>query len=136
MMIALTPAEADIQQRARRFVDEVLRPLEASWRPDDYDVDQDLLMGLERAFRESRLRGVAVPVQCVTPSRFGDGSSVASTTATSSVTAACRRGGPAARRSLRQRTASSRITVGFDAPKKLLSGSSDLSGQTIRKPLR
>lgn len=62
-MITLTPAEVEIQGRARKFVDEVLRPLEDSWLPDDYDVEPELVMDVMRKFRESGLRGVAVPVE-------------------------------------------------------------------------
>jgi alkylation response protein AidB-like acyl-CoA dehydrogenase len=60
-MITLTPAEVEVRERARKFVEEVLRPLEPSWATDDYDVDQDVLMGVMHKFGESGLRGVAVP---------------------------------------------------------------------------
>ena len=61
MNFDLSPAQEAVRDRARAFVDEVCRPLEAKWGVNDFDVPVDIFMGVVKAFREHGFRGIAIP---------------------------------------------------------------------------
>lgn len=61
MDFSLTPVQQEIQDRARRFVDEVCMPLEAEWPLSDYDADPKIMAHLREKFTEFGFRGMAIP---------------------------------------------------------------------------
>lgn len=61
MDFSLTPQQQEIQSRAREFVDQVCKPLEAAWPLSDYDVDPKLMDHVRSKFTEYGFRGVAIP---------------------------------------------------------------------------
>jgi alkylation response protein AidB-like acyl-CoA dehydrogenase len=61
MDFELSKEQREIKGRAAAFVEEVCRPLEATWGVDDYAVPHDVFMNVVRKFREYGFRGLAVP---------------------------------------------------------------------------
>ncbi|MBR0896728.1 acyl-CoA/acyl-ACP dehydrogenase [Bradyrhizobium tropiciagri] len=61
MDFELTKDQIRIRERARKFVDDVCRPLEGEWGTDDYAVPVDVFMSVVSKFREYGFRGIAIP---------------------------------------------------------------------------
>jgi len=61
MDFSLTPEQQEIRDRARRFVDEICKPLEKDWPLSDYDADPNVMAYLRSKFTEFGFRGLAIP---------------------------------------------------------------------------